>query len=274
MLGCLATETPALLSSAGLWRMRLSVELHPQLTPKQTDFIRSKAQHGLLTGPPGTAKTYTACAKGLLGLQRKLYERIIIVRSAVATRPLGYLPGDINDKQEVYAEPYVDIFDDLCGGNQNWSTLSRHKLVEFKTTSHLRGVTWDNSYVILDEIQNFNYHECRTAATRVGEGTSLVVCGDTDQSDLTDRREAEGHMKFLKIFSAMENVSYINFVADDIVRSGFVQDYVEAEENYSKLQTCKTPSVSTPQRAAAGRYQWPATHAGGGPEHLFKHEDR
>jgi phosphate starvation-inducible PhoH-like protein len=213
--------------------MKLQVKLHDQLTEKQIQFIRSKETHALLTGPPGTAKTYTALAKGLILLDRGLYSKIIIIRSAVTTRPIGYLPGTLDEKQEVYAEPYIALANEMLQGKQNWSTLVRSKLVEFTTTSHLRGVTFDNAYVILDEVQNLNYHECRTAATRVGEGTALIVCGDAAQSDLMGV-EARDHVRFLQIFSSMDDVLSIVFTNEDIVRSGFVKDYINVEEEMQK----------------------------------------
>lgn len=209
--------------------MKLQVKLHEQLTEKQIQFIRSKETHALLTGPPGTAKTYTALAKGLILLDRGLYSKIVIIRSAVSTRPIGYLPGSLEEKQEVYAEPYIALANEMLEGKQTWSTLVRSKQVEFTTTSHLRGVTFNDAYVILDEVQNLNYHECRTAATRVGEGAALVVCGDAAQSDLMGV-EAREHVRFLRIFSSMASVLTIAFDKDDIVRSGFVKDYIDAEE--------------------------------------------
>jgi phosphate starvation-inducible protein PhoH len=213
--------------------MKLQVKLHDQLTAKQRNFIRSKETHALLTGPPGTAKTYTALAKGLILLDRGAYDKIVIIRSAVTTRPIGYLPGTLDDKQDVYSAPYVALANEMLEGKQTWNTLVRSKLVQFTTTSHLRGVTFDNTYVILDEVQNLNYHECRTAATRVGEGTALIVCGDAAQSDLTGV-EAREHVRFLRVFSSMESVLTVAFTKEDIVRSGFVKDYVDAEERFEE----------------------------------------
>lgn len=234
--------------------MKLQIKLHEQLTEKQIQFIRSKEKHAILTGPPGTAKTYTALAKGLIGLDRNYYEKIVIIRSAVSTRPIGFLPGSLDEKQEVYAEPYIALANEMLQGKQTWATMVRHKLIQFTTTSHLRGVTFDDAYVILDEVQNLNYHECRTAATRVGEGTALVVCGDAAQSDLTGV-DARGHARFLRILSSMEGVLAIAFDKDDIVRSGFVKDYVDAEE---RLQEPKPASevLQAPRENSGAAVGW------------------
>lgn len=221
--------------------MKLPVKLHSQLTEKQSSFLKSPNPHGLLTGPPGTAKTYTACAKGLIGIKRKKFERIIIIRSAVSTRPIGFLPGDLAEKQEVYAEPYLDIFGDLTGNNNAWKALSAKNLIEFTTTSHLRGVTFADAYVILDEVQNCDYHECRTVATRVGEGTSLVVLGDSGQSDLTVG--AQEHRRFLRVFGSISGVEKVEFTAQDIVRSDFVREFCAAEEEHRPKKLCSPPDT-------------------------------
>lgn len=236
--------------------MKLSVKLHDQLTPPQQDFLASREPHGLLTGPPGTAKTYTACAKGLTLLQKRKHDRIILIRSAVATRPLGFLPGDIYEKQEVFAEPYIQIFKDLTGMKNGWSALDRANLVEFTTTSHLRGMTFDDAVIILDEIQNFSYHEARTAATRLGKNSVLYVCGDSGQSDLD--ADKDGHKRFNRIFTSMDGVHCVQFTSDDIVRSGFVQDFCEAEA-----------ADATAQKRAPVKWATKAQANGEVIEHIF-----
>jgi phosphate starvation-inducible PhoH-like protein len=220
--------------------MKFTVKLHSQLTEKQASFLQSSEPHALLTGPPGTAKTYTACAKGLIGVKRKKFDRIIIIRSAVSTRPIGFLPGDLAEKQEVYAEPYIDIFGDLTGNKNGWKALNAQNLIEFTTTSHLRGVTFDDAYVILDEVQNCDYHECRTVATRVGEDTSLVVLGDSGQSDLTVG--SQEHRRFLRVFASISGVNKVEFTAEDIVRSDFVRKFCAAEQEHRPKKLCAPPT--------------------------------
>lgn len=206
--------------------------LHDNLTLTQVEILRSKSDHLLISGPAGTAKTYTALARGLTALLNKEVERIIIIRSAVPTRDIGFLPGSTEDKIEAYASPYAPLVDQLSPRMKYREFLSK-KLIEFVSTSFLRGVTFDNAYVLIDEYQNMSAHELETAMTRVGEGTQLVLVGDSDQSDLSGK-EAEAHHEVIDVYTKMDSVDMFQFHVDDIVRSAFVREYYEAKASIQK----------------------------------------
>lgn len=207
----------------------LLLTLHDPLTEKQKRVLKSKAEFMVLQGPAGTAKTYIALARGLMLLDKKKVDRIVIIRSPVEIRKIGFLPGDHAEKLDVYTEPYVHLIDQLSP-KRNFRSFVGAGLIEFHSTSYLRGVTFDNSYVLCDEFQNLNEHEMDTVATRVGDGTHLVLCGDTPQSDL-EHREAHEHEKILRVLTSMDEFDVVNFTVDDIVRSGFVKRYYRAKES-------------------------------------------
>jgi predicted ribonuclease YlaK len=207
--------------------MKRELVLHPSLTDRQRTIIKSPSHFMLLTGPAGTAKTYTALARGLKLVQDAVVDRIVIIRSAVSTREIGFLPGSQEDKLAAFMEPYVEIFDSLSP-KFNYKALCTKGNVEFHSTSFLRGMTFDNAYIVIDEYQNLTAHELETAVTRVGEDTHMVLCGDSDQSDLQGR-DAEEHMKIIRVLTKMDEFEVHQFTVDEIVRSEFVRKYYEAK---------------------------------------------
>lgn len=203
--------------------------LHPQLTKKQISVLRAKKPHTILEGPAGTTKTYLALAKALIALKDGEVEKIIVIRSPVAVRDIGFLPGTQEEKMEAFAGPYVGLIADLSP-KMNYRAMIAKGLIEFHPTSYLRGLTFDNCYVILDEYQNFNSQELHTAITRVGDGTRLSLCGDSNQTDLKGR-EAEEHHEEISILQGMdEDFDVFIFTSDDILRSPFVKRYYKARE--------------------------------------------
>lgn len=207
--------------------MSRDIVLHENLTPRQNQIIGSDSDFMILTGPAGTAKTYTALARGLLLLNRKHVERIAIIRSAVATREIGFLPGSQEEKLAAFTEPYVQIIESLCPRTRYREFVSKKK-IEFHSTSFLRGLTFDGTYCIVDEYQNLSAHELETAITRVGVGTHLILCGDSDQSDLQGR-DADEHKSVIRTLRKMKDFEIHEFTVDEIVRSDFVRRYYEAK---------------------------------------------
>ena len=203
------------------------IKLHPRLTKPQKEAILCKAQFLLLTGVAGTGKTYCAIARGLQLIRDNVVDKIVIVRSAVAVRSIGFLPGDDAEKADPYAAPYVDLIRDLSPKTP-YKVLEAKRIMEFTLTSFLRGVTYDDAVVIVDEYQNMSAHELETVATRVGHRTHLIICGDSDQSDLRGR-EAQEHRPVIQTFKAMPEFKTITFGVDDIVRSPFVKSYYKTK---------------------------------------------
>lgn len=186
----------------------------------------------VLAGSAGTGKTFIAL---YLALEKMLersteFDKIIIIRSVVAVREIGYLPGKLEDKISVFETPYRSIVEELFEDKAVYNKLSNNKQVHFETTSFIRGKTFDRSIIIVDEMQNLNFHELDSVMTRIGENSKIIFCGDYLQSDFDREGDRLGIMKFLQIIERMKDISVIQFGWDDIVRSGTVRDYIMTKE--------------------------------------------
>ena len=183
-------------------------------------------------GSAGTGKSFIASYLALNQLLGKQVEKIVVVRSAVPTRDMGHLPGTLQEKSEVYTIPYKQIFNDLCENGTAWDILTKKNMVEFITTSYVRGITLENAIVIIDEFQSMTAHELYSVLTRAGKGTRLIVCGDTKQTDLDGRKEKSCYDWFMGVTQKMpEWFDVTNFIQSDIVRSDFVKALIMAVEN-------------------------------------------
>lgn len=213
--------------------MKLELNLHSPLTERQKRVLRSRKEHLLIQGPAGTAKTYTALARGLMKLSAGEVDQIIVIRSPVEVRKIGHLPGDADEKMDPYSAPYVGVLSEISP-KANYRTLVSKKLIEFIPTTFLRGRTFHNKFVIADEYQNLSAHELDTIITRVGQGTQLCIVGDPNgQSDLTAREREESRDEVQDIMNALMNMSsveVVKFLVSDIVRSAFLKEYYEARE--------------------------------------------
>ena len=193
-----------------------------------------KGQNQFLFGCAGTGKTFVSLYLGLSEVLRNetSYDRVIMVRSLIPTREIGFLPGDEEDKAALYQVPYSNMMQFMFEqpNEQAFETLYNRIKAQgsyyFLSTSFLRGLTFDNSIIIVDECQNLNFHELDTIITRVGQDSKIVFCGDFSQSDLTKTNERNGLMDFLQILQEMEEFNCVEFNIGDIVRSGFVRNYL------------------------------------------------
>jgi len=187
-----------------------------------------------LFGCAGTGKTFISL---YLALQDVLkndtpYDKVIVVRSLIPTREIGFLPGDEEDKAALYQVPYSNMMQFMFEqpNEQAFSMLYDRLKAQgsfyFLSTSFLRGLTFDNSIIIVDECQNLNFHELDTIITRVGQDSKIMFCGDFGQSDLTRLNEKNGLMNFLQILQEMNEFNCTEFDIGDIVRSGFVRSYL------------------------------------------------
>lgn len=185
----------------------------------------------VLTGSAGTGKTFIALYLALKEfLQTSSYRKIIVVRSVVPTREIGFLPGDEKAKKESYTIPYKAIFSEMFGYEGAWGKMLSANKVHFESTSFIRGTTFDNAIVIVDECQNCNFHELDSIITRIGLDTKVIFCGDYYQSDFKREDEKEGLVKFLTILEQMRHFKTFTFGWDDIVRSDLVRDYIMTKE--------------------------------------------
>ena len=188
-------------------------------------------------GAAGTGKTFITLYNALCDVLDPTtpYEKIYLVRSLVATREIGFLPGDHEDKSSLYQIPYKNMvkymfemptdsdFEMLYGNLKNQGTIS------FWSTSFIRGTTLDNCIIIVDEFQNLNFHELDSIITRIGENSKIMFCGDATQSDLTKTAEKNGIADFMRILRTMPSMDIIEFGVEDIVRSGLCKEYLVAK---------------------------------------------
>ena len=190
-------------------------------------------------GVAGTGKTFIALYKALRDVlgETTPYEKIYIVRSLVATREIGFLPGDHEDKSSLYQIPYKNMVQamfempDDNSYDMLYDNLKAQETISFWSTSFIRGVTLDNTIVIVDEFSNLNFHELDSMITRIGEDSKIVFCGDIAQSDLTKEYEKSGISDFIRIINEMKEFTAIEFDIGDIVRSGLVKSYLIAKYN-------------------------------------------
>ena len=187
-----------------------------------------------LYGAAGTGKTFVALFNGLQDVLRNdsPYDTVYMVRSAVPTREIGFLPGDEEDKTALFQVPYQNMVKFMfeMPGEREFGTLyerlKNQGSLMFLTTSFLRGITLDNAVIIVDECQNLTFHELDTIITRVGQDAKIIFCGDFFQTDLMKSSDKQGMVNFMKILDAMQQFDNIEFTIGDIVRSGFVKEYL------------------------------------------------
>ena len=185
-------------------------------------------------GVAGTGKTFVALYKALKDVLNEYtpYEKVYIVRSLVATREIGFLPGDHEDKSSLYQIPYKNMVQSMFEMPDDnsfemlYENLKHQETVSFWSTSFLRGTTLDNAIIIVDECQNLNFHELDSIMTRIGQDSKICFCGDVNQSDLQKTNERNGILDFQRILQNMEEFSMIEFGVNDIVRSGLVKSYL------------------------------------------------
>jgi phosphate starvation-inducible protein PhoH len=209
------------------------------LTPSQEEFFDdyTRGYNIAALGTAGTGKTMCAMYLALRDiLSQPDYEKIIVVRSAVQTREQGFMPGNKQQKEAVFTTPYADICVDLFQRGDAWDILKQKNMVEFTTSSFVRGLTFDNSIIIVDECQSMTLHELDSIITRVGECSKIIFCGDTKQDDLATNRhkmDVSGLPEFIQVLEKIPSFRVINFGINDIVRSGLVKEYILAKEGYN-----------------------------------------
>ena len=193
-----------------------------------------KSQNQFLFGAAGTGKTFISLYLALQDVMDLKHpaEKVILVRSLIPTREIGFLPGDEEDKAALYQVPYQNMIQFMfeMPNEQSFSNLydrlKSQGSLYFLSTSFLRGLTFDNAIIIVDECQNMNFHELDTIITRVGQESKIIFCGDFAQSDLQRTNEKNGLHDFMTILEEMKEFNCTEFTIGDIVRSGFVRSYL------------------------------------------------
>ena len=202
----------------------LMVDINP-LTDNQKKFFDAyeEGKHLVAYGCAGTGKTFIALYNALADVLNEVtpYEKVYVVRSLVATREIGFLPGDHEDKSSLYQIPYKNMVKYMfemptdTDFEMLYGNLKAQETVSFWSTSFIRGTTFDNAILIIDEFQNLNFHELDSIITRVGENSKIIFCGDATQTDLTKTNEKNGIVDFMSILRKMPSFELVEFGVDD-----------------------------------------------------------
>lgn len=205
------------------------------------EFVNGK--NLLIHGLPGTGKSFISLYLALAEItDYKDFHNITIIRSVVPSRDMGFLPGSIKEKSKVYEAPYQAICSELYGRGDAYEILKQKNIINFETSSFLRGLTIDNSLIIVDECQNMTYSELCTIVTRVGKHSKIIFCGDYRQTDLKYDDERVGIFHFMKIISNMKKYfSTVEFTEEDIVRSGLVKEFIIRKHQHENPTTKVVP---------------------------------
>lgn len=186
-----------------------------------------------LHGYAGTGKSFIAVYLALQDvIEERLYSKVVVVRSAVPSRDMGFLPGNIKEKMKAYEEPYIEIVNDLFERGDAYDLLKQKKLVEFTTTSYLRGMTFNDTVIIVEEAQNMAMGELYTILTRVGTNSKVILNGDFRQNDIAKRDRDNSLFHMTKIIQSMNIFQFVEFEKSDIVRSKFVRDLIIKTAEY------------------------------------------
>lgn len=213
-------------------------KMHP-LTENQAKLFESyeNGKNILAHGSPGTGKTHVLLYNALKDVlnERTPYDKIILLRSTVQSLDIGFVPGSVNEKIAPFESPYKHMVKSMFELSTEeefemiYGLLKSEKIIDFMCVSFLRGTTFDNCILIVDECQNMNYHQLSTVITRVGQDSKIFFAGDSRQSDLTKQSERKGFIDFAKVLERMESFDLIKFEIEDVVRSGIVKQFLIAE---------------------------------------------
>lgn len=207
-------------------------EIEPLTDNQEVFFNNYKSDKSqVLLGYAGCGKTYLALHKALeeIVCSNTPYKKLVIVRSAVPSRDLGAMPGTLEQKTEMYELPYRAICNELFGRGDAYDLLKKQKVIEFISTSYVRGLTLDNTIVIADEIQNMTAHEAESVLTRVGIDSKIILCGDIMQRDITKKSEKNIELFLNTIEHMHKDFDFVHFNEDDVVRSGIVGNYIKTK---------------------------------------------
>lgn len=211
--------------------VNIRTDITPMTNAQSDAFDAWKDGYNLmLHGIAGTGKTFLALYFALSEVwnRKTPYKKVFIIRSTVSSRDQGFQPGTRSQKEAVYEEPYPPITSVIFGRGDAYQLLKQRQMVEFRSTSFLRGATFDDCIIVVDEMQNMSDGELHTIMTRVGQNCKIIFAGDIKQDDLTSKRfnEESGIRDFMRIISNMDEFEFIEFFAEDIVRSDIVKSYI------------------------------------------------
>lgn len=205
---------------------------HVNLKNNQREYVNQILKNDITfcSGPAGTSKTFTACYTSLHLLAEKKVKKIILCKPIQESgEKLGFLPGDIADKIDPYMQSYISNFKKIVG-NELTESLIHHGIIEFKPLAFMRGDTFDDAFMILDEAQNAQWHALILFITRMGKNSKVLVTGDISQYDIA--KDKVSFHKFIKIFNRVNGVGVHEFTSKDIVRAKILQDIVDIYDQW------------------------------------------
>lgn len=205
---------------------------HVNLKNNQREYVNQILKNDITfcSGPAGTSKTFTACYTSLHLLAEKKVKKIILCKPIQESgEKLGFLPGDIADKIDPYMQSYISNFKKIVG-NELTESLVHHGIIEFKPLAFMRGDTFDDAFMILDEAQNAQWHALILFITRMGKNSKVLVTGDISQYDIA--KDKVSFHKFIKIFNRVNGVGVHEFTSKDIVRAKILQDIVDIYDQW------------------------------------------
>ncbi len=226
-------------SSTALFDISKLLKVEAKTTNQQKAFdLWGENYNLILSGFQGTGKTYLALYLALKSFLLRKYEKVIIIRSIVPTRNIGFLKGSQAEKEEIYEETCRHLVNKLLPTIPNaYDVMKKEKTIEFRSTSFIRGNNLDNCVAVIDEFQNLSYHELSSCITRFGESARIIFSGDFFQSDLKYSDEKDGVLQFLRVIDLMEeDFKRVDFQIQDVVRSGLVRRFLMAEHELRQCQ--------------------------------------
>jgi len=218
-------------------------QINPLTKNQERAFNSFYKKHQFLHGWAGTGKSFIGIYLALREIfsSHSPYKKLTIVRSLVQTREMGHLPGKANEKGSPFESPYSAICSELFSRGDAYTVLKQKGIVEFMSTSFVRGITLNDTIVLVDECQNLTNHELNSVMTRMGKNCKIIFAGDLRQVDLNRRKEYSGLSDFIKIIKEMNRFEFIEFTDEDIVRSEDVKNYIITRtrlEDAGKIETC------------------------------------
>jgi phosphate starvation-inducible protein PhoH and related proteins len=207
--------------------------VEPMTTNQEVVFTAwDEGNHIVMSGTAGSGKTFLGLYLALEDVLDKgnEWQKVVVCRSVVPTREIGFLPGTLEEKIEAYTGPYRQICTELFDDKEAYDKLVKQGVVEFVSTSHIRGTTFNDTIIVVDEMQNLTFHELDSIITRVGQNCKIIFCGDYYQSDFTKTGDKQGILQFMEILELMKRFTVVEFGWADIVRSDFVRDYIMTKE--------------------------------------------
>lgn len=209
-------------------------------TKGQKEYVEAVAKHDLVfaIGPAGTGKTYLAMAMAIAALQRRQVSRLILARPAVeAGEKLGYLPGNIEEKVDPYLRPLYDALYDILGAQKCQRYLEK-RIIEVIPLAYMRGRTFNEAFMVLDEAQNATVLQMKMFLTRMGYGSKAIVTGDITQIDLPQGVRS-GLVAIREILKGVDGVAFVYLTEKDVVRHPLVQKIVLAFEAWEQAEKKK-----------------------------------